>query len=87
MKNGGARPGAGRKSKAEELKLIERLSPMQDDALEALKKGIRKGEHAFLKLFMEYMYGKPHEKLDVTSNGETLGKHVVEFKDYTKPKK
>ena len=34
INNGGARKGAGRKSKSEEQKLIEHLTPMNDMALE-----------------------------------------------------
>ena len=33
INNGGKREGAGRKSKAEEQKLIENLTPMNPDAL------------------------------------------------------
>jgi hypothetical protein len=62
--NGGKRPGAGRKPKIEEAALIERLSPMDDTALKALKDGLTNGDHAFVKLFMEYRYGKPKEKVE-----------------------
>lgn len=62
--NGGARTGAGRKPKIEEISLIERLSPMEDDALKALGNGVRAGEFPFIKLFMEYRYGKPKETID-----------------------
>lgn len=71
-KSGGARPGAGRKSKAEEVKLIESLTPLADKALEALKAGIEAGDFPFVKLFYEYYAGRPTEKVDVTSNGETI---------------
>lgn len=68
--NGGARPGAGRKSKAEELKLIEKLSPMEDSALKMLQAGLDKKEFAYLKLYFEYFYGKPTEKIDLEHSGE-----------------
>ena len=42
--NGGARKGAGRKSKAAEQKLIENLTPMNSMALESLEKGLEKKE-------------------------------------------
>ena len=35
---------AGRKPKSEEIKLVERLSPLEDAALDALKKGVESGE-------------------------------------------
>jgi len=62
--NGGYRPGSGRKSKAEELKLIEKLSPLEESAFDALKKGVKKGEFAFLKMYFEYYFGKPTENID-----------------------
>lgn len=84
-KNGGARPNAGRKSKAEEVKLIESLTPLAPAALEALKKGIASGEFPFVKLFYEYYAGKPTDKLDVVSNGQTIGQvQEVVIKDYSK---
>jgi len=70
--NGGKRAGAGRKSKAEEIKLIERLTPMADDAYKALWDGVRGGEYNFIKLFFEYYAGKPKESVDITTNGESI---------------
>ena len=71
-KNGGKREGAGRKPKADEVELIERLSPMDDLALQKLKEGVNSGDFKFIQLFMNYRYGRPKEKKDITSNGETL---------------
>ena len=70
---GGKRPGAGRKSKAEELKLIEKLSPMEDLALEKLREGLEKGDYKFVQLYFAYMYGKPKESKDITSAGDKIG--------------
>lgn len=70
MANGGARPGAGRKSKAEELKLIEKLSPMEDLALKKLNEGLNKGDFQYIKLYFEYYFGKPKETIDVDHSGE-----------------
>jgi hypothetical protein len=77
--NGGARKGAGRKSKAAEQKLIENLTPMNSMALESLEKGLEKKEQWAVKLFFEYFYGKPQQRLDVTSNEETLNMPVITF--------
>jgi len=68
--HGGIRAGQGRKSKAEELKLIEKLSPLEDDAFEALKKGVKKGEFPFLKMYFEYYFGKPTENIDLDQTGQ-----------------
>lgn len=62
--NGGARPGAGRKPKTDEVAMIELLSPMDEVALNALKKGLAAGEFPYVKMFMEYRYGKPKEKIE-----------------------
>lgn len=77
--NGGARKGAGRKSKSEEQKLIENLTPMNAMALASLEKGLEKKEQWAVKLFFEYFYGKPQQRLDVTSNEETLNMPLITF--------
>jgi hypothetical protein len=83
--HGGIRAGQGRKSKAEEVKLIESLTPLAPAALEALKNGIASGEFPFIKLFYEYYAGKPTDKVDLTSNGETINQpQEVIIRDYTK---
>tara|TARA_R110000824_G_scaffold307826_2_gene495445 strand:- start:369 stop:629 length:261 start_codon:yes stop_codon:yes gene_type:complete len=79
--HGGKRAGAGRKAKAEEQKLIENLTPMNALALESLQKGLEKKEQWAVKLFFEYFYGKPQQKVDVTSNEETLNMPVITFVD------
>ena len=79
INNGGARKGAGRKYKAAEQKLIENLTPMNDMALESLQKGLEKKEQWAVKLFFEYFYGKPQQRVDVTSNEETLNMPVITF--------
>lgn len=78
-KNGGARPGAGRKSKAAEAALVERLSPMDDTALTKLKEGIAKGDFQFIKMFFEYRFGKPKEKIE--HSGE-MGVFWNEIRNY-----
>lgn len=74
MERGGKREGAGRKPKVEEQKLIEKLSPLEPLAHEALKNNIAKGESWAVKMYFEYMYGKPKERTDITTNGESLNK-------------
>ena len=77
--NGGARQGAGRKGKAEEQKLIENLTPMNGMALESLEKGLEKKEQWAVKLFFEYFYGKPQQRVDVTSNDESINMPLINF--------
>lgn len=66
---GGHREGSGRKAKATELELIERLSPLDDDAMKALKSGIKKGEYPYVKMFFEYRLGKPKETMNLKHEG------------------
>ena len=77
--HGGKRAGAGRKAKAEEQKLIENLTPMNPMALESLRKGLEKKEQWAVKLFFEYFYGRPQQRVDVTSNSETLNIPIINF--------
>jgi hypothetical protein len=79
INNGGARQGAGRKGKAEEQKLIENLTPMNPMALKSLEQGLEKKEQWAVKLFFEYFYGKPQQRVDVTSNEESLNMPLITF--------
>ena len=68
----------GRPSKAEEQKLIERLTPMADQAHAQLKKAVDEGEQWAVKLWFEYFYGKPKQSMDVTSGQEPLTININE---------
>jgi hypothetical protein len=70
--NGGARDNSGRKSKSDEQNLIERLSPMEDSAHQALRDNVEAGEAWAIKLYFEYMYGKPKQSVDHTTGGDKL---------------
>ena len=78
-KNNGGNKNAGRKSKAEEQKLIENLTPMNPDALKELNKAVKGGEQWAIKLFFEYFYGKPQQRIDVTSNEESINIPIINF--------
>lgn len=66
--NGGARAGAGRKPKSEEIELIEKLKPLEPLAFAALKEGLEKKDFKFVQLYMNYRFGKPKETKDITIN-------------------
>lgn len=72
-KNGGhsTKGFAGRKSKSEELQLIEKLSPLEPIAFRALKAGLEVGNTEIVKLFFSYLYGKPKQQLELS--GEITG--------------
>ena len=66
-KHGGKRQNAGRKTKVDEHKLIEKLSPLENTAYKALEDGLNLGEPWSVKMFFEYMYGKPKQQIEETS--------------------
>lgn len=63
---GGARVGAGRKSKAEEQQLAERLSEYADVAHNKLKLAVIAGERWAVELFFGYLYGKPTQRQEIS---------------------
>jgi len=67
-KSNGGHKTAGRKPKVEEQALIEKLSPLEDSAYKALKKAIASDESWAVKMFFEYMYGKPKQVIDQNTN-------------------
>jgi hypothetical protein len=70
INNGGARQGAGRKPKAQEKELIEKLDNIIDkeEVLKKLKELINEGDMRALNLYMGYRYGKPKETKDIHIN-------------------
>lgn len=70
--NKGHKGKAGRKSKSEELQLIEKLNAHidSDEAIIKLKEMIDDGDFKALQLYMNYMYGKPRETKDVNLTGD-----------------
>ena len=70
--NGGKREGAGRKGKADEMHLLERLDKHidNDEAIKLLKAKMDEGDFKALQLYMNYYYGKPKETKDVNINSE-----------------
>jgi hypothetical protein len=73
-KNGGAREGAGRKPKIQEIKLIEQMDSLciPDQIWKALLYKCEQGDTAAIKLWLSYRFGLPKQQIDVTSNGEKI---------------
>lgn len=67
---GGARKGAGRKSKAEELGLSDLMDSVgpTDAILQSLHKLALKGNVEAMKLWLGYKFGKPKESVTITDN-------------------
>lgn len=80
--NGGARKGAGRKPRSEEIKLIEQLDKHidRDEVTLKLKELILKGDFKAIQLYMNYIYGKPKDSVDITTNGEMISVPIINFK-------
>jgi len=81
---GGAREGAGRKSKAEEQSLIEKLTPLEPLAFNALTEALNDKKDWAVKLYFNYMFGMPKQTVDNNTN-LTLDnfdlKDVIKFKE------
>ena len=77
---GGMRQGSGRKSKAHEQKLIEKLDNVIEEyeVLETLKQLIINGDLRAVQLYFNYRYGKPKDSVDLNTSGEGLR---VNFKE------
>jgi len=59
---------AGRKPKTEEIQLIEKLTPLEPLAFEALKEGLKNKDFKFVQLYYNYVAGKPKETKDIHVN-------------------
>ena len=78
--NGGHK-NSGRKPKAEEQKLIEKLTPLEPLAYDALSRALILAEGWAVKLYFEYKYGKPRQQMDITSGGEKIDISPMTFID------
>lgn len=67
-KRGGARDNSGRKSKAEEQSLIEKLTPLEPIAFQALTNALNEEKDWAVKLFFQYNFGMPKQVIDQNSN-------------------
>ena len=73
-KNGGAREGAGRKPKIQEIKLIEQMDAISvpNEIWNALLFKCKEGDTAAIKLWLSYRFGLPKQQIDVTTNGQNI---------------
>jgi len=81
---GGKRDGAGRKPKSYEMKLAEQLEPYNDLAMEALKDGLEQKEYKYVKLYFEYVYGRPIQRVN---DGICDPMVITVNKNYSNPEK
>lgn len=75
MPRGGKRPNAGRKSKADEERLRDILSPYREETIKTVVNILRNGDKdadrlAAAKLLMSYDWGLPKQKQEITLDNE-----------------
>jgi hypothetical protein len=90
MPRGGARTGAGRKSKAEEMGLPSLIEEVIGDTgkralIEKIRIQAESGSFLHQQMLMHYIYGKPSDTIDVTTNGKDITNKEIVFRDYGKP--
>ena len=71
---GGSRPGAGRKPKIQEIKIIEQMDAISvpEEIWNALLFKCKEGDTQAIKLWLSYRFGLPKQQIDVTTNGENI---------------
>ena len=83
---GGKRAGAGRKSKDEEKRIRDLVSPYVDGAIQKVIDIMVNGDKSSdqlsaAKLILEYRFGKPEQKQDITSNGKEINIPLMKWAD------
>jgi len=81
--HGGKREGAGRKSKAEEQSLVEKLTPLEPKAFEAFTNALESEKEWAVKLFFQYQFGMPKQVIDQNTTHTVKDfdiKEIVKFK-------
>lgn len=74
--NGGARPGSGRKPKADEIKLIEQMDAVMVplEVWQALASKVESGDVQAQKTWLSYRYGMPKQMIEQTTINIDAGK-------------
>jgi len=67
-KHNGGHSNGGRKSKAEEQSLIEKLTPLEPLAFKALNDALNDGKDWAVKLFFQYNFGMPKQVVENNTN-------------------
>ena len=85
-KNNGGNKNAGRKSKAEEFKLIDQLDKLKDPvwAINKMFEHIESGSEKMLEKYLAYRFGMPKQITDITTNGKDVVHTIVISDDVAK---
>lgn len=80
-KRGGARPGAGRKPKAEEIKIIEEFRKVMPDekVIRLLASLVEKRNLKAIEIWLSYLYGKPKQMIDANITND-VSQVIIERK-------
>ena len=83
---GGKRAGAGRKSKDEEKRIRDLVSPYVDGAINKVVDIMVNAQKpsdqlAAARLILEYRFGKPEQKQDITSKGDRISIPISTWAD------
>lgn len=82
---GGARPGAGRKTKAEELAIrniaIAAIEEKYGSLLEGFKFLLNSGEAALVKFAFAHAVGMPREKMDISMDANIEQVQIIQLPD------
>ena len=72
--NGGKRKGAGRKSKADEIKIIEAMDAALAPAIvwKSLADKVKEGDGQCIKTWLSYRYGMPKQSGDFNVTGDIV---------------
>jgi hypothetical protein len=80
-RNNGGHPNAGRKPKAEEQELIEKLAPLEPLALKALEKALKEDKPWAVRLFLNYKWGKPRETKEIQMESQDVPIFQINYLD------
>ena len=74
MARGGARQGAGRKPKADEITLIENMDAVlvPESVWQALADKVIEGDVTAIKTWLSYRFGQPKQSVDLTTLGQSI---------------
>ena len=81
--NGGRREGAGRKPKADEIKIIEQMDAVLAPAKvwQKLADLVESGDQQAVKTWLSYRFGQPKQSIDHTTDGDKINTIKVVWSD------
>jgi len=80
-KNNGGNKNAGRKPKADEIKVTEEMDAVliPKAVWQALAEKVKEGDGQCIKTWLSYRYGMPKQSTDITTNGDNINILPIEW--------